>query len=588
MSLRTNSLHEKAKLVRLTSISLAIFGLSMSCGQVAPGDAGPEDDHGVEPDGFAGGPTGTGGGTGGGAADDDGAGGDGSGAGGSLPKDPLRLLLNGTPLESGFVRLTHAQWQKTVRDIFELRALPADLITFKPDASAGAFSNNEKSLIVGEQEWTDHQAGAEQIAAWVAGDEATVANLGGLDDPRQFIASVGRRAFRRALSDAELGRYEKLWSDGAAASKELSLGSAGADGARVFLETLLQSPHFLYRIELSPAGDRLSGLELATKLSLLLNDTSPSDALLDAAEAGELDENSGLAAWAELLLGSESSTEVLVRFHRELYQLDRYATAEKDTTLFPDYSPEFNRSIAQADELLFAHLYKADGGLRALFTTPTAFIDAETAPYYGIEAPASGYASVELEGRPGFLTRLGFLASHATPSESNPIQRGLFILKRMMCAKFEAPSTQIPVPPPREADQTTRAWITDATSGSPCAECHETYINPLGFAFENFDAVGQVRTEDNGSPIDTSGGFPFSEGHVAFAGASELVEALAEDRLAHECYSARMTEYVLARDLHAADEDAVLEAARLSHDEDASMQSLLLELVQSPLFTDAQ
>lgn len=584
MSLRMNRTRRpRGYLVPLAG--LALLGV-MSCGQVERDDA-----QDGEPDSMAGGSRSADDGAGGSAGhgQDDGEDGAGGSVGtGGLDGNPLTFHLNGQPVLSGFVRLTPSQWRNSVQDIFELSTLPETLVNFASAPVPTTFQNNEKGLIVGDEEWADHFAGATAIAERVASDAGLLEKLGGADDPKQFIRKIGKRAFRRTLGDAEVARYEALWLKGAEDAEFLSLGTEAADGARVFLEALLQSPHFLYRIELSPAGDRLTGLELATKLSLLLADTTPSDALLEAAEAGELDTDAALVESAAAMLAEPSGADALVRFHGELYRLDRYASVIKDSGKFPSYSIEFNESIRTADELLFARVYDERGGLRHLLTTPTAFIDARTASYYGQEPPSSGFAAVDLDGRPGILTRLGFLASRATPLDPSPVGRGSFILTSLLCAGLSPPSSTIPVLPPREPDQTSREWLTEATSAQPCSTCHGEYLNPLGFAFDSFDALGQERSIDNGHPIDTTGGFPFTAGFETFTGADELVRLLADDRLAHECYSAKMAEYALARDLRAADEEEILTVARSSFEDDASMQDLVLQLVESPLFTHAR
>jgi Protein of unknown function (DUF1592)/Protein of unknown function (DUF1588)/Protein of unknown function (DUF1595)/Protein of unknown function (DUF1585)/Protein of unknown function (DUF1587) len=592
MSMRKNLSHRHNLGLRL-GLGLVVVGLSAACGKA--NDDSSNDSPNTSVGGGAGSPgeddsnAGGGGnsedgGTGGGAGESNT---DGSGGDGGVDREPLEFSLDGAPLLSGFVRLTHPQWYNSMRAIFEVNSLPEDLEAFSPDAVGSTFSNNEKGLVVGETEWSEHQAAAEKIAAWVASDAATIEKLGGLTNATEFIKKVGKRAFRRPLSDDEVTRFEALWSAGSADTEELTLGSPEADGARVFLEALLQSPHFLYRVEMSPNGERLTGLELAAKLSLSLTDTTPSDELLAAAEAGDLDDNEGVLEAAEALLADPGGTEAMVRFHHELYQIDRYPSIDKDVATFPAYSAAFNQSVAQADDLLFGRIYTDGGGLRELLTTSMAYVDAETASFYGQAPPASGFVPVEVEGRPGFLTRLGFLASQSTKVETAPIRRGVFVLRRMLCANLDPPSGTAPVPAPREEGETGREWATRSTSEQPCKTCHHEYINPLGFAFETFDAIGQTRTTDMGKPIDSSGAFPFQTEPGTFADVSEMVQLLAQEPIAHQCYSARLAEYLLARDLHAADEAEVVSTAGASLENNASIGELLLDLVQSPLFTNS-
>ena len=524
--------------------------------------------------------------------DGDGDGDTTSGAGGSegdgdtaAPSDGVNY---GSPELSGFVRLTHSQWANTIRDIFELVDLP-DTSTFQDDPPLGTFSNNEKKLYVGEVEWLDHQKGAETIAELVASDEGTLAQLGGVDDATSFITRLGKRAFRRSLSSNEVARFEQIWAEGAQNTEHHSVGSAAANGARVFLEALLQSPHFLYRIELSAEGMRLSGLELATKLSLLLMDTTPSDDLLEAAESGELDTNEGLVQIAVNMLSGDEAAASMVRFYSEHYWLDRYAWIDKDTAIFPDYTDQFNQSVFDADQLFFAHIYATESGLRQTLRSPTAFVDALTARYYKVESPASGFEQVDLEGRSGLLTRLGFLASNASYTRPDPISRGLFIFARILCSPVELISGHpevIPIQP--DPALTNREWLEAYNSAAVCTGCHAGYLDPLGFAFESYDAIGQSRETDNGKPVNTEAGYDFGDGYKSFADAEELIALLAEEPAAHACFSSQLAEFVFARDLKEDDASTLRRAQSLSETADASTQEITLALIESPHFTNAR
>ncbi len=510
-----------------------------------------------------------------------------SGSGGSMNLDSEDIQIAGTPLFTGFVRLTHLQWQRSVQAIFELPSLPADLPPFSNEPLASRFTNNEKYLIVDEQAWADHVTAASVLAEHIAKDAGALERLGGVQDPAQFIRKVGKRAFRRELTESEVSRFSALWAQGSEISEQSSLGSDAADGTRIFVEALLNSPHFLYRIELTPEGERLTGLELATRLSFLLGDTTPSDALLERAASGALDTNEGLLDAAEELLEQSRAGESLTRFYSELFELRRYRNLV--TPLSPGSAEDFKQSILTADELLFAQFAEHHGGLRELLTSPRAFIDPITAPLYGVDAPKEGFVQAELPERPGILTRLGFLAARSMPTEPSPVHRGTFIVGSILCRQLTVPPDVVPIAPEERAPgQTTRDWLTETTAAPPCKECHAEHINPLGFAFENYDAIGRVRATDNGSPVDTTGSYRFSGEQKTFSGAAELAALLAEDRRAHACYSARLAEFVLARDLDTADRPGLDDAIALSLEENASLKELTLELIRSPLFTNAR
>jgi hypothetical protein len=257
--------------------------------------------------------------------------------------------------------------------------------------------------------------------------------------------------------------------------------------------------------------------------------------------------------------------------------------------VFPSYTEEFNQRVRDADELFFGHIYTSEEGLRQTLLSPTAFVDEATAQYYELPAPVAGFEQVELPNRPGLLTRLGFLATNATTHHPDPIHRSLDILTRVLCSSLQTSLIDFPViPTEREPGISNRQLIEQTTGYAPCSACHTELIDPLGFAFENFDAIGAHRETDNGVPVDTAAAFTFSDGYKTFAGAEELVALLAEEPAAHRCYSARLAEFALARDLREEDAELIADTQAQSLKDDASMKQLALAVIGSPLFTDAQ
>src|SRR5688572_12099838 len=245
------------------------------------------------------------------------------------------LTLDGKPLYYRFIRLTHEQWENSVRDVLKLPARSELSSGFVPDPPDGKFENNERALYVSANLRTDYQRAAETLAAEVSRDASALAALGSAGDVTGFVESLGRRAYRRALTEAEQTKLQALFESG----KDLyASGDDFADGAQIVLEAVLQSPYFVYRAELSPDGSRLSGYELGAKLSFLLRNTTPDETLLAAAEAGELDTPEGLLEAAGRLLSDPASAAALDRFHDTLFGLHRYRSILKDATLFPAYS----------------------------------------------------------------------------------------------------------------------------------------------------------------------------------------------------------------------------------------------------------
>jgi hypothetical protein len=498
----------------------------------------------------------------------------------------LGVTLDGTPLNSRFVRLTHEQWENAVRDLLQLPALPGLSSGFDGDPPGSNFSNNERRLFVTSGLWTNYQAAAETLSQQVARDAAALSRVsGGTTSAATFIRNFGRRAFRRDLTAAEETSYGTLFSSGAGI---FASGNAFADGAQLVIETMLQSPYFVYRAEVGPAGQPLSGYEAASKLSFLLRNTMPDNALLDAAKAGSLNTPDGIGAQAQAMLDAAPARTVFQRFHTELFGIDRYANIEKDTTLFPRFNAALAADLRSADEQFFDHLFAQNLGFKDLLLSPVAFVNQATAPLYGMTATGTTFRQVMLGAdRPGFFTRAGFLAYNATLRDPDPIRRGVDIIHRVMGGANFAPPDGVVIPPlpAAVAGQTNRERVNAHTGPGTCgASCHGQYINPLGFAFENFDAMGQPRTMDNGKPVDTTGEYLFADGGKSFTDAPSLLALMATAPQTHQSYSAHLAEFVLARDIAEKDRTFVNTLGQTSMGA-ASIKQIALAIIKSPAFT---
>ncbi|MEM1417736.1 MAG: DUF1592 domain-containing protein, partial [Myxococcota bacterium] len=364
-----------------------------------------------------------------------------------------------------------------------------------------------------------------------------------------LVATLGERAFRRPLEAAAQARYEAFLE--ASAIVEGSF----AQGAAQLVAAMLQSPRFLHRIEASQTPDGsgdvpLDGWEVASRLSYLLWNSMPDDALFEAARTGALGTAAEVEAQVDRMLAAPAAGDVLLDFHAQWLDTDAWGELVRAEPL-PD---GLEASLREQNRRFIAAETLGGGGLRELLTSSQTYVDANLAAHYdeGLEAPELGFAAVALDPTryAGFLTQPGFLAHFSDFAEPSSIRRGVFVHRRVLCTELDVPpgDADLEVPPATEARVTNRERVEAHTAAEGCQRCH-AQINPAGFAFENFDAVGRWRDEDNGSPVDATASVPFRGAEDLEAdGPVAMAHALAERPEAHRCYATWWFRYANGRD----------------------------------------
>ncbi|WP_437892894.1 DUF1592 domain-containing protein [Sorangium sp. So ce124] len=487
--------------------------------------------------------------------------------------------MPGAPQFHRFVRLTNSQWARSVQVVLNL-ADPSSLSDGfeKPVSGITDFTNNEHLLSVNQRSWSDYQSAAEALAEEVTDSDAALARVYPDKDETGFIETVGRRAYRRPLTDDEIARYSELFETGAAMS---GTKSTFAKGAQLVIRTMLQSPHFLYRTELGEDRKPLDGYEVAAKLSLWLRDAAPSDELLD--EAPTLTTPEAIAAVAKTMLEEPTAVKGMRYFHSELLHFDRYSTISKLGV--PSYNESLNAEYEESAYLFFDKIFTEGLGVKEILTSTKGFVGPGMASLYGLAPSGSRMVEQDLgPDRVGFFSQLPYLTLNALNDESDSIHRGVSINLDMLCAPLGAPAPNIPPVPPLEPGQTNRQRITRLTSGCG-GTCHNQLINPVGFAFEHFDGMGQYRDEENGGlPIDSSGVYAFSEGTKSFGDAGELMHYMAEGEQAHLCYAKKLASFALQRDVVPSDLPLVETLAEVSRGASGSVKEIMLELVKNDAF----
>jgi len=205
-------------------------------------------------------------------------------------------------------------------------------------------------------------------------------------------------------------------------------------------------------------------------------------------------------------------------------------------------------------------VFDGRGGIVELLSAPFAYADQELAAVYGKQVTGSGLSKLTFGPgeRAGLLMQAGFLAANAYAIRTDPIHRGLFVQRDLLCHTIPDPppgASMTPLPPTTEQIKTTRQQITLLTSQQGCEGCHNL-INPSGFAFEAFDAIGRLRAMENGAPIDTAGSTTIDAQPVSFAGAAELVQLLSTSAEARACYAQKWLEYAYGRPVEEGDNTA--------------------------------
>lgn len=519
------------------------------------------------------------------APDGDGAGGPGEGAA-DTPAPTSR-----------FPRLTHGQWERSVRDLFRLDAdAPTFSTGFRADPSLSGFVFDEDGgrLSVDETLWVAYQRAAAELAAHVTGDPARLARIlppDGGDEAaraRAFVQSMGRRAWRRPLAPDEVDALVAVYEAGRTRYPGVAPFTAGV---RLVIEALVQAPAFVYRVERSDRVEGgaipLDGFEVATRLSYALWGTTPDDALLDRAASGALTRPEVVREEALRLLSDPRATDTVTRFHGQLLDVGGFDGIRPSSAAFPDVPEDLGRRAATAQDLFVRALYEEGASWSDLLTSSEAFVDAELARLYGLDGEfGDAFVRVALDParRRGLFTQIGFLARNATSTDPDPIHRGVFLSKRIACNPLGAPPDDIP-PLPAPMGRTNREVVEDHTEqpGSACARCHEAAINPFGFAFEHYDAVGAWRDTDAGYPVDAAAEPLLGGQRVVVEDGVALAGALAASDAVHRCYAEHLLEFLHARPKASADAPLVDRVAAMSLD-GASIRALILELVTSRAF----
>ncbi len=370
----------------------------------------------------------------------------------------------------------------------------------------------------------------------------------------QLIEKLGMAAFRHPLADAERTQLKQLF-DAGVAEKDF------ATGVEWLLTGLLQAPDFLYQFARPAAGEvagqvvPLPAYELASRLSFFVWDSGPDDALFAAASAGKLADSAGVQAELTRLMSDARFERGLEAFYGDWLGLKGFTeVARDDTALTSEVLADLQRSLLES---VTAPYQGPNPTLQALLSGQSYYLNDKLRAFYGLAGGSPALEPVELpnEGRRGILTHPALMLLLARPNASNPIARGLFVQRSLLCNEIPPPPQGVVIPqlPPIMEGLSTRDRLEQHTTQPLCAACHDR-IDPPGFALESFDAVGRFRTIDSGKAVDTSGVMSSeSDTDGAFANGGELLDRLATSADVKRCFAQHYLSFAVARPL--ADED---------------------------------
>lgn len=492
-------------------------------------------------------------------------------------------------------RLTRAQYGHVVTDLLG-RPLVVPEALEQDEQIDGLLSLGASVTTISSLGAERYERAALSLSSQVFGDPARREALVGCDVAgaegqaclSDFLRTFGRRAFRRPLKQDELSRFVDV-----ARSAGEVLGNPW-EGLQYAVAGMLQSPHFLFRVEVGeddPAGGghRYGSFELASRLSFLLTNSTPDDELLDAAESGELLTDDGLRKQTLRLLDSPAGRRGIRAFFTELYRLGNLDGLVKDPHEFPHISADLGPAAREETLLLLEKIiFDDDGDFRRFFTGHETFVNRRLAALYDIPAPtADGFGLVQLPesgDRRGFLGQASFLALNSHPVSTSAVLRGMFVRTVLLCGTIPPPPADVNtgLPEPDATSPTLRERATVHMEDPACASCHRR-MDPIGLGFENFDGIGRHRVTENGARIDPAGDL---DGEP-FAGPGDFADVLVNHRNFASCFATHLFRYANGR-VEGTRERAMVQAmGEVFKESGWRVRSLIVDLVLSPGFRRA-
>ena len=496
------------------------------------------------------------------------------------------------------------------RAIFLCRPGADAAVAQEPGADATAAQEPGADATAAQDSGTDaavaQEPGADATAAQDSGTDAAVVKEPGADataaqEPGadaavteeeacagRILGKLARRAYRRPVDEGDVDALLDFFRAG---RREGDFD----DGIQFALERMLVDPEFLFRIERDPADAapgtpyRLGDLELASRLSFFLWSSIPDDELLETAADGRLRDPAELERQTRRLLADPRSHALVDNFASQWLRLRNLESQERESADYPEFDENLREAFRRETELFVESNIRADRSLIELLSANYTFVNERLARHYGIPGVyGDRFRRVTLDPdhpRGGLLGHGGLLMVTSYPNRTSPVVRGKWLLETLLGAPPPEPPPNVPGLPDRgEGGEpaSVRERLERHRANPACAGCHAP-MDPLGFALENFDAIGLWRaTSEAGQPIDASATMPSGEAFEGPAGLRRVLLSRGDD------FAATVTEkllaYALGRGLEHTDRPAVRRILRDAADDDYTWSSIVLGIVESTPF----
>ncbi|MBK5291066.1 MAG: DUF1592 domain-containing protein [Acidobacteriia bacterium] len=403
---------------------------------------------------------------------------------------------------------------------------------------------------------------------------------------KRILSALMRRAYRRPVTDADLERPMRFYRDARATS--------GFDaGIEMALGAVLVSPQFLFRIEKDPPGIaprspyRISGVELASRLSFLLWSSIPDDELLNAAVQGKLATPAVLNQQVRRMLNDPRSRTLVTNFASQWLHLRNLSSTTPDMRLFPDFDDNLRQAFLQETELFFESILREDRSVMDLLQADYTFVNERLAKHYGIpNIYGSRFRRISLDKdsvRGGLLRQGSILTVTSYATRTSPVIRGKWILDNILGVPPPPPPAEVPALKDNTVGKSlpVRQRLAEHRANPACAGCHQL-MDPPGFALENFDAVGRWRTTEEGAPIDAAGGLPDGSQFTGVAGLQQAL--LARPEIFAGTFAEKLLTFALGRGVEHYDAPAIRKIVQEARAGDFRFSSLIIGIVNSKPF----